>query len=113
MYALTVKKTGKSNYVENGAYDEIIDIIQLRCGYYEYVYELDSKNRLHIHFLLSKNPYQYLVPFIGPYHIKIYKIYNIMGWLNYIKKSLLTCYCHNNEAVFIDNDVKNSYMFVG
>lgn len=109
MYAVTVKKTGSNNFVENDYYDKYLAFLNRCFGLHTYHFELDSKKRLHFHALCEKNPYKVLTCY-PEVHTKVRKIYDATGWIDYIKKDSKNKY--EDENVLIQNSVQHKYLFV-
>lgn len=103
MYAVTIKKVGKDNYVLNSFYDKYIAFLYRCFNLVTYSFELDKKHRLHLHALCEFNPFKVLSQY-KEVHIHIRKIYDNKGWLDYINKDIDT-------HALIMNEVYNEYLF--
>lgn len=110
MYAVTIKKTGGKDYVDPDDYYVILEILGGHFGYYEIHmvrFELDKKNRLHMHFSCVYNPYRTLKSLRG-YHTHINKLrtsFDIDSWHDYISK------CLRNDAIQM-NEIYHKYCFI-
>lgn len=109
MYALTIKKTGSSNYVPSSYYDKYIAFLTRCFGLITYTYELDSKRRLHLHGVVEKNPFKVLSEYHNEVHVKIKRIYDSESWLQYIRKDIHDKF--DDELTLINNEVYHRYLF--
>lgn len=105
-YAFTIKKTGSNDFVRNDYYEDILNHLDKYYFLGGYAYELDSRNRLHVHGWTEINPYLGLRSLNKHVHVKCREIFDNDGWQNYIKKSNL-----KNEEILIQNEVQHSNLF--
>lgn len=108
MYAVTIKKTGCSNYVDNDYYRPYLSFLSQEYGLVTYSYELDSKHRLHVHAMCEKNPYLKLKEYKKNIMTFCRKIYDDDGWLSYINKVVNA----NDEDTLLMNQIYHKNCFI-
>lgn len=111
LYALTLKHTNGNNHITSNELNEVMNkIIESNKRYdisvCRQVFELDSRNRLHIHALLGAKPHAFIKQMKG-FHIHLESLdskEDIIKWNNYMNKQ-------NQDEVLQDNIFSNVYCF--
>lgn len=108
LYGFTIKRNDTPNPTQE-CYLPILKNLASKGTIVDYVYETDSKGRLHIHGILEvvKQPYfKSLIP--KGYHFKYEGLYDKSGWERYIHKTIK----NENESMQLADSVyiRNNYM---
>lgn len=88
LFGFTIKKFGVNTCTQQD-YLPVLKVLSSKGDIVEFVYETDSKQKLHIHGILevSRQPYfKSLVP--RGFHFKYEEIYDLAGWQRYIHKDI-------------------------